>query len=243
MEVMGAESAGRILADTPITRFRTTFVEPRTVADLTARPPVPFAETYGAGLLRSILELNRLEIQASTVQVETYPGEVTVSGEVGPLQPRPVVASPPAITEVIRIPKPAPAPLPTAPEPIAAPAPATPGGSASAKLGATLDAATPPIAKGLSVIGAVYALMDISTKTMDAIREKGALVGAAQFGKTSAKHASAAIWFAIGGLIAVSLASGGLAAPAAAAVIGALVTTIGVEETNSTIDFWTPGLQ
>jgi hypothetical protein len=124
-----------------------------------------------------------------------------------------------------------------APEPEAVPS------SLSSRISSTVDAATPGAAKALAVAGAVYAAYDISKKTDQTTREKGALMGVAQFGKTSAKHATAVLWFAIGASVALTLASGGTAAPLAAAAIGALVATAGTAATHNAIDQATPDLR
>jgi len=115
--------------------------------------------------------------------------------------------------------------------------------SNTSKISSLLDSATPGAAKALAVAGAAYAAYDISTKTAQTTREKGALMGAAQFGKTSAKHATAMLWFAFGATIALSIASGGAATPLAAAAIGTLITAYGMTITHKAIDDLTPGLR
>lgn len=119
----------------------------------------------------------------------------------------------------------------------------SPARSLSSRIGSAVDAATPGAARALEVAGAAYAAYDIATKTEKTTREKGALMGVAQAGKTSAKHASAALWFAAGGAIALTLVTGGAAAPLAAAAVGALFTAAGTIATHSLIDEYTPGLE
>ena len=111
-----------------------------------------------------------------------------------------------------------------------------------ARIGEFVDAVTPTAAKALNVASAVHAAYDISTKTVQTTQEKGPLMGAAQFGKTSAKHATALLWFAVGATVALAIASGGAATPLAAAAIGALITATGTTITHNVIDDLTPGL-
>jgi len=128
-------------------------------------------------------------------------------------------------------------------EPIKGGAPEPAARSLPARLGAAADAAAPVVGKGLAVAGTAYAAYDIASKTEETAREQGALMGAAQMGKTSAKHATAVLWFAAGGAIALTLVTGGAAAPLAAAVIGAAFATAGTVATHQLIDDVTPGLR
>ena len=114
-------------------------------------------------------------------------------------------------------------------------APATDVFSTAGKISSLLDRATPGAAKVLTGAAVAYAAYDISTKTEQTTREKGAVMGVAQFGKTTAKHATAMLWFAVGATVAVSIASGGAASPLAAAAIGALIVTAGTTATHSAI--------
>jgi len=111
------------------------------------------------------------------------------------------------------------------------------------RVGATVDALTPAAARTLNAAAIAYMAYDISNKTAQTTREKGAAMGAAQFAKTSAKHATAILWFAAGAAVALAIASGGAATPLAAAAIGALVTTVGVTATHQAIDDLTPDLK
>uniref|UniRef100_UPI001C30F296 RHS repeat-associated core domain-containing protein n=1 Tax=Cohnella sp. GbtcB17 TaxID=2824762 RepID=UPI001C30F296 len=115
--------------------------------------------------------------------------------------------------------------------------------SLSSRVGTAIDTATPGAAKALEVAGIAYAAYDITTKTAETTREKGALMGAAQAGKTTAKHATAALWFAAGGALALTLVTGGVAAPLAAAAVGALFAAGGTYATHSLIDTYTPDLK
>ena len=117
------------------------------------------------------------------------------------------------------------------------------------KTGAVASRSAPAIGKALGAMGAAYAAYDISHNTTQTASEQGGLMGAAQFGKTSAKHASAVLWFAAGAALAVAIvaATGGMAAPVAVGLVAATAGTsfavAGSESTNALIDYFTPGLK
>jgi hypothetical protein len=112
----------------------------------------------------------------------------------------------------------------------------------SARLGTFVDSATPGTAKAIAAAALIYATYDISNKTEKTTREKGVAMGLAQMGKTTAKHATAALWFAFGASIALSLVTAGAATPVAAAALSAILITTGTAATHEYIDAITPGL-
>jgi RHS repeat-associated protein len=112
----------------------------------------------------------------------------------------------------------------------------------SARLGTFVDSATPGAAKAIAVAALIYATYDISNKTEKTTREKGVAMGLAQMGKTTAKHATAALWFAFGASIALSLVTAGAATPLAASALAAILITTGTAATHQYIDAITPGL-
>jgi RHS repeat-associated protein len=99
----------------------------------------------------------------------------------------------------------------------------------------------------LGVAGVVMMALDVQNTAAETYkhyeaRGVGKEMAIAQAGKTAAKEATAWLWFAAGAALALTLASGGGAAPLAAAAIGALVTTYGSLATDELIDLATPEL-
>ena len=94
----------------------------------------------------------------------------------------------------------------------------------------------------LAIAGTAYTVYDIASTTAETANEKGAAMGVAQAGKTTAKHATAMLWFAVGSAIAVTALTGGLAGPFAAAALGAVIATGGTIMTHQAIDEATPDL-
>ncbi len=168
-------------------------------------------------------------------------GSDTFEGDPLPKYIRTSLADPPPPAETMEPPKAGTSSEPSSGSPIRTTT--TDVSSIRSKISLLLDSATPRLVLAMVLLAAVYAAHDISTKTEQTTREKGGFMGAAQFGKTSAKHATALLWFAVGSMVALTIFSGGGASPLAAAAIGALVTTAGTEMTHEAIDDLTPGLR
>jgi RHS repeat-associated protein len=96
--------------------------------------------------------------------------------------------------------------------------------------------------KKLGTAGDIFEICEVSGNIYSTTSEKGALVGVAQAGKESAKVATGYLWFALGTSVALSLASGGLAAPLAA-LAGAAIVAGGTTLHHDAIDEATPNLR
>ena len=251
-DIVRAVNIRNMLSEGPVAGFDMGFVEKNTVN--ASNIGKSFWESWGGRHIRSIFEINGLEVDRTSLSFTREADYVSVEGNVSPrnLPPSPSGGSattPPA--EVVNFPKvPRATATPTAPAPAVtsnSPAPTvempTPRPGRFASFGDYVDGAAPVIGKGLSAAGTAYAVYDISNKTAQTTAEKGELMGAAQFGKTSAKHATAVLWFAAGAAIGLALVSAGAATPLAAAAVAALITTVGTASTHAAIDDFTPGLR
>jgi RHS repeat-associated protein len=138
---------------------------------------------------------------------------------------------------------------PTAPSPEPEARPAEIGesaasGSIRSRMASVLDSSAPIAAlKALAVAALVYAAYDIQNKAVQTTRDKGALMGAAQVGKTTTKHATAALWFAVGLSVTATILTLGTAGPFVAVAAGAFIAAAGTEMTHNVIDEMTPGLR
>jgi hypothetical protein len=100
-----------------------------------------------------------------------------------------------------------------------------------------------PISPGARNRGRVVRSLDISDKAPQAYQQQGVAMGAAQAGKTAAKHAAAWLWLAVGVSVAVTIASGGILSGPAGAAIVSVIGVGGTHLTHEAIDELTPHLR
>jgi RHS repeat-associated protein len=101
--------------------------------------------------------------------------------------------------------------------------------------------------KAIGILGGVFAVYDISSKTLHTAEKKGAEAGAMQFTKTTLQHSYGILWFSLalylgGGILAVG-ALGPLATPVVAVCVAVGVVYYGTKATNQMIANAFPGLE